>query len=81
MDRSEKDFERAIFSYLAGNGYVCRGASACDRASCLDPEAPGESSAFAGARLFAPDNFVVGVTTAATMWHLTCLGNNPLRAR
>ena len=39
MDTSEKDFETAVFSYLASNGYVCRDASGYDRASCLDTDA------------------------------------------
>ena len=39
MDTSEKDFETGIFSYLAGNGYLCRDASGYDRSLCLDSEA------------------------------------------
>ena len=37
MDTSEKDFETAIFGYLASNGFTSRDASNYDRALCLDP--------------------------------------------
>ena len=39
MDTSEKDFETGVFSYLASNGYVCRGVSGYERALCLDTDA------------------------------------------
>jgi type I restriction enzyme R subunit len=39
MDTSEKDFETAIFTYLAANGFTGRDAPSYDRALCLDPGA------------------------------------------